>query len=45
MVDAIENTRPYRREMIEFIRGQFPELRQADDAALLTSIKARATAK
>jgi len=45
MVDAIENTRPYRREMIEFIRGQFPELRQADDAALLTFVKARATAK
>ncbi len=43
--DAIENARAYRREMIDFVRGQFAELRQAGDAAVLTFVKVRAAAK
>jgi hypothetical protein len=35
----------YRREMVDFVRGQFPELRQADDGAVLNFVKARAAAK
>ncbi len=41
MVDAIESSRSYRREMIDFVRGQFPELREADDGAVLSFLKAR----
>ncbi len=43
--DAIKNARAYRREMMDFVRGQFPELRQADDAAVFKFVRARATAK
>ena len=45
VADAIENTRAYRGEMIDFVRGQFPEVRQSDDAAVFAFVKARATAK
>jgi hypothetical protein len=45
LVDAIEKNRMYRREMVDFVRGQFPELRQADDGAVLNFVKARAAAK
>lgn len=41
MADAIENNKPYRREMIQFLRDQFLDLRNADDAAILTFVKAR----
>lgn len=42
VADAIEKDRFYKREMIEFLRGQFPELRGADDAAVLAFLKRRA---
>lgn len=42
IVDALEHDRPYRREMLQFVREQFPELRQAGDAAILSFVQARA---
>jgi hypothetical protein len=42
VADAIEKDRFYKREMIEFIRERFPELRDADDAAVLAFLKRRA---
>ena len=42
VADAIEQNRQYKREMIEFVRGRFPELRGADDAAVLALLKKRA---
>ena len=44
LVDAIEQNRRYRNEMVEFVRNQFPELRSADDATMLGFVKARAMA-
>jgi hypothetical protein len=41
--EAIENsTRPYRREMIDFVRSQFPTEKAADDAAILHFVKEQA---
>jgi hypothetical protein len=45
MADAIGNGRRYRAEMIRFLRDQFPELRQADEARVLSFVKAKATTK
>ncbi len=45
VADAMANNGSHRREMIEFVRYQFPELRQADDAAILKFVQARAAAK
>jgi hypothetical protein len=45
MADAIEHGRRYRAEMIQFLRDQFPELRQADEARILSIVQARATTK
>jgi hypothetical protein len=42
VADAIEQDRFYKREMIEFLRGRFPELRGEDDAAVLAFLKRRA---
>ena len=42
VADAIANNRLYRREMIEFVRERFPELRQADDPAILKFVQTRA---
>jgi len=42
VADAIANNRLYRREMIEFLRDRFPELRQADDPAILKFVQTRA---
>jgi len=42
---AIANGTPYRREMIQFIRDQFPALRSADDSAVLQFVQARAAQK
>jgi hypothetical protein len=42
MVDAMEGNRPYKREMIEFVRERFPELKGAEEAAVLGFVKARA---
>jgi hypothetical protein len=42
VADAIANNRPYRQEMIQFVRDQFPELRQAADPAVLKFLQARA---
>jgi hypothetical protein len=44
VADAIANNRPYRQEMIQFMRDQFPELRPAGDAAILKFAQARAAA-
>ena len=45
MTDAIEHERQYRPQMIQFLRDQFPELRQADEARVLSFVKAKATTK
>ena len=42
VADAIEKDRFYKREMIQFLRDRFPELRDADDAAVLAFLKRRA---
>ena len=42
--DAIANNRPYRQEMIQFMRERFPELSQADDPDILKFVQARAAA-
>jgi hypothetical protein len=42
VADAIANNRFYRQEMIQFMRDQFPELRQAGDPAVLKFVQARA---
>jgi hypothetical protein len=44
VADAIANNRPYRQEMIQFVRDQFPELRQAADPAILKFVQSRAAA-
>src|SRR6266508_2877002 len=41
VADAIEQDRFYKREMIEFLLGRFPELRGAGDAAVLAFLKRR----
>jgi hypothetical protein len=41
VADAIEKDRFYKREMIQFVRDRFPELRDADDAAVLAFLKRR----
>jgi hypothetical protein len=42
VADAIEKDRFYKREMIEFVLGRFPDLRGVDDAAVLAFLKRRA---
>ena len=42
VADAIEKDRFYKLEMIGFLREKFPELRDADDAAVLAFLKRRA---
>ncbi len=42
IAEAIEQNRFYKREMIEFVRERFPELRGADEAAVLAFLKRRA---
>jgi hypothetical protein len=42
IVDAIEGNRPYRREMVEFARERFPELKGLDEGAVFAFVKARA---
>jgi hypothetical protein len=42
VADTIERNRFYKREMIEFVRECFPELRGADETAVLASLKRRA---
>jgi len=39
--DSIENNRPYRSEMVQFVRDQFPELRSADETAIGKFIRSR----
>ncbi|MCI0388714.1 MAG: hypothetical protein MOB07_08105 [Acidobacteria bacterium] len=41
VADAIERNRLYKSEMIEFVRGRFPELRGADDTVVLAFLKRR----
>lgn len=45
IVDAIEQNRPYRGDMIRFLRERFPELGQEDDAAALHLAQSKANAK
>jgi hypothetical protein len=45
VADAIANNRSYRQEMIQFLRDQFRELRQADDPTILKFTQARAAPK
>jgi len=42
IVDALEHDRPYRTEMLQFVRDSFPELRQSSDAAILSFFQSRA---
>jgi hypothetical protein len=42
IADAIEQNRFYKREMIEFVRERFPELRGEDETAVLAFLKRRA---
>jgi hypothetical protein len=42
VADAIERNQFYKREMIEFVRERFPELRGADETAVLAFLKRRA---
>jgi hypothetical protein len=41
IADAIERNRFYKPEMVEFVRGRFPELKGADEGAVLGFIKRR----
>jgi hypothetical protein len=41
LVDTIEPNRLYCNEMVEFLRGQFPELRNANDATILGFVRER----
>ena len=45
IVDTIENLRFYRAEMIQFMKDQFRELRNADDPTILKFAQNRANAK
>jgi len=45
IVDAIQQNRAYRGEMIQFLRDRFPEIRQGDDAAALHLAQSKANAK
>jgi hypothetical protein len=44
-VEAIGNGQPYSREMMNFVRERFPEMKSGDDTAVLNFVKARAAAK
>lgn len=45
IVDAIQQNRAYRGEMIQFLRDRFPEIRQGDDAAALHLAQSKANAQ
>jgi hypothetical protein len=42
VVDAIQWNRPYKSEMVQFVRDRFPELKSADEGSVLAFIKPRA---
>ena len=42
LLDAIEQNRSYKVEMISFLRGQFPELQSAGESALIAFLRQRA---
>ena len=42
IVDAIQGNRPYKREMIQFVQDRFPQLKSADETAVLAFVKERA---
>ena len=41
MAQAIEQNQSYRRQIVQFIKDRFPELRTADDGKVLDFVKAR----
>jgi hypothetical protein len=45
MTDAIEHGRRYRAEMVQFLRDRFPELRQADEARIVSFLRAKSSTK
>ena len=45
IVDAIEQNRPYRGEMVQFLRDRFPEIGRAGDDTALNFAKGKANAK
>jgi hypothetical protein len=45
IVDAIEQNRSYRGEMVRFLHDRFPEIPQGDDAAALRLAQSKANAK
>jgi hypothetical protein len=42
MVQAIEGNAGYKQEIVQFIRDRFPEIKGADEGALLAFLKERA---
>jgi len=42
IVGAIGQGKPYRRDLIDFVGGQIPDLRNANDSAILNFAKTRA---
>jgi hypothetical protein len=42
VVDAIQQNRSYRPEMVQFVRDRFPELKAADEGNVLAFVKQRA---
>ncbi|MCU1237925.1 MAG: hypothetical protein JWP63_5892, partial [Candidatus Solibacter sp.] len=41
VAQAIEQKKSYAREMIQYVQERFPQLRGADDAAMLAFLRAR----
>ena len=42
VADAIQGNRPYKPEIVQFVRDRFPELKSADEGSVLAFIKPRA---
>ena len=42
VVQSIEGNARYKQEMVQFIRDSFPEIKGADEGALLAFLKERA---
>ena len=42
VVDAIQQNRPFKQEMLQFVRDRFPELKSADESSVLAFVKQRA---
>ena len=45
IVDAMEGNKFYKREMVEYVRERFPELKGADEGSVLEFVRLRASLK